>query len=460
MDGTVEESVVVQSKAITTNEVNGSSYFVLDRNVGKGDRRSDGSKMADFFEVGEGERLKKQRVLFNPSEGRVVPKSTVDKREFVDDNCAHFNKDPPKTTVNAGVSLDFESVSPHKATDIWQCLKTTMGREQTNMTASGGQELVECKESEPVTPSPPQLRDQGIESGTPCPPPVPDKGIRCAGRKRTSRLLWLHEFFRVYEIARSKNKFPWIYQALQFKVGAQLPLGVVQEMSDTMRNEIWVLGVCYVPVEYVRKFSKRVKGYMFHTELNDDDGDKALYGKCPEIVRVENCLKWHPMSMVSRDVPRIVHADDIKNRRVHVSGREMHFVCGTTAVEDLDCDEFRLSRLPRRNFYMYPEERSGYELNSATSMWEHIDGVFAQIRQSMRSARQGTSSATFSMPLALSSFEFWKVCTNFNIFLLSFDTQYITYLCYRKLLDLLIRSHVLQRFLKRSDVTRLLRTNK
>jgi hypothetical protein len=210
-------------------------------------------------------------------------------------------------------------------------------------------------------------------------------------------------------------------------------------MSDTQRNEIWVLGVCYVPVMYVRKFSKRVKGYMFHTELNDDDGDKAVYGKCPEIVRVENCLKWHPMSMVSRDVPRIVHADDIKNRRVHVSGREMHFMCGTTAVEDLHCEEFRLSRLPRRNFYMYPEERSGYELNSATSMWEHIDGVFAQIRQCMRSARQGTSSATFSMPLALSSFEFWKVCTNRNIVFISFYTQYITILCYRKLLELLIR---------------------
>ncbi len=142
-----------------------------------------------------------------------------------------------------------------------------------------------------------------------------------------------------------------------------MPLGGVEEMNDTMRNEIWVLGVCYVPVMYVRKFSKRLKGYMFHTELNDDDGDKAFYGNCPEIVRVDNCLKWHSMSTVSRDIPRIIHADDVKNRRVYVAGRGMHFVCGATAVEDLHCLEFWLSRLPRRSFFMYPEVRSGYEFN-------------------------------------------------------------------------------------------------
>jgi hypothetical protein len=305
------------------------------------------------------------------------------------------------TTEEVAERLDTERVSANKATEALQCVESTMGREETNVTLSVEQEQEECKELELVSPGPPK---------------VPDKAIRCAGRKRTSRLLWLHEFFRVYECARSKNKCPWIYQALQFKVGAQLPVGVVQEMSGTMRNEIWVLGVCYVPVMYVRKFSKRVKGYMFHTELNDEDGDKALYGNCPEIVRVENCMKWHPMSTVSRDVPRIVHADDVKNRRVHVAGRGLHFVCGATAVENLHCLEFRLSRLPQRNFFMFPEERSGYDLNSASSMWEQIDGVFSQIRQFMSSARLGTTSASFNMPLSVASFEFWKVCTNICFF--------------------------------------------
>ncbi len=44
---------------------------------------------------------------------------------------------------------------------------------------------------------------------------------------------------------------------------------------------------------HTRKFSKRNKGYMFHTELNLNDGDgrTALLGSCPEVVRVENWLQ-------------------------------------------------------------------------------------------------------------------------------------------------------------------------
>jgi hypothetical protein len=238
-------------------------------------------------------------------------------------------------------------------------------------------------------------------------PPSPDKGIRCAVRNRTSRLLWLHEFFRVYENAHTKHKFPYIY--VQFRVGAHLPEGLFDQMTEAMLREIWVLGVCYIPVKHVRKFSQRVKGYMFHQELNDDDSDQALYGGCPEVVRLDNCLKWHSMGSVSIDVPRVVHADDVKNRRVHVAGRGMHFVCGVMAIEDLHCQEFRLSRLPRRHFFMYPEHRSGLTLNSASMMWEHIDGVFSHIRQCMRSARHGTSSGTFKMPFTVAAYEFWKV---------------------------------------------------
>jgi hypothetical protein len=384
MDVTDEDGVIVQSTVTTAVEVDGSNYFVVDRNMGNGDRRSDGRKMVDFFVLKEGERAKKQRVLYDPSQGRVRPTSKVLKSGLSGDNVTQLNEDSFTRTEKDGERLDTELVSANKATEVLQSEESTMGRVETNVTLSVGQEQEECKE---------------LESGSPGPQQVPDKAIMCAGRKRTSRLLWLHECFRVYECARSKNKFPWIYQALQFKVGAQLPPGVVQEMSDTMRKEIWVLGVCYVPVMYVRKFSKRAKGYMFHTELNDDDADKASCGNCPEIVRVENCMKWHPMSTVSRDVPRIVHADDVKNRRVHVAGRGLHFVCGATAVEDLHCLELRLSKLPRRKYFMYPEERLGNDLNSASSMWEQIDGVFSQIRQCMASARQGTSSASFSMPL-------------------------------------------------------------
>jgi hypothetical protein len=112
---------------------------------------------------------------------------------------------------------------------------------------------------------------------------------------------------------KRKKKNPYVYQAIQFVIGAELPFGVVQGMSARHLREIWVLGVWYVPAERVRKYSKRQKGYMFHTELNDDDADKALYGTCPEVVRVENCLRWHPMSRVESSVPRVVHANDVKS---------------------------------------------------------------------------------------------------------------------------------------------------
>ena len=51
MEGTEQEGVSVESTAMTTVEVDGSSYFVVDRNRGNGDRRSDGRKMVDFFVV-------------------------------------------------------------------------------------------------------------------------------------------------------------------------------------------------------------------------------------------------------------------------------------------------------------------------------------------------------------------------------------------------------------------------
>ena len=362
-DGITESKKAV----LTIVEREGSSYFVVDGDVRNGDRRADGKFMEEFFTVVEGrERLKKKRNFY------------VDEvYEGEEQKCKKRNV---KNSLQFGVGND------------------TRGSVQETSSSN--------------VPRPPEKI--AIAPHNVRPPRLPDKCIRCAGRTCTSRLLWLHEFYIVKERVVSKSKVPCIYQALQFLLGAHLPEGVVVEMTETMRREIWVLGVRYVPSSYVRKFSRRPKGYMFHTELNDDDGDIALFGSCPEIVRVDNWLKWEPMSVVLRDVPRIVHADDVKNRRVHVAGREKHYVCGVTAVHDLQCDEFRLSRLSRANFCMYPEERSGLELNSPSMMWECIDGLFAQIRHCMRSARQGTSSASFHMPFLVSSYEFWKVCKVFR----------------------------------------------
>ena len=41
------------------------------------------------------------------------------------------------------------------------------------------------------------------------------------------------------------------------------------------------------------------------------------------------------MRYVGTEVPRVVHAEDVQTRRVHVAGRDNHFVCGVTAVPRL-----------------------------------------------------------------------------------------------------------------------------
>jgi hypothetical protein len=220
--------------------------------------------------------------------------------------------------------------------------------------------------------------------------------------------LWLHEFFVVYGNKR-KKKNPYVYQTLQFLFGADLPVGITPEMSDKNRREIWALGVCYVPADHVRQYSKRYKGYIFHSERNDEDAYKSLYGACPEIVRVERFMTWRPMSNVQRSVPRVVHVDDVKQRRVHVAGRGMHYVCGVTATEDKESVGLTLSPLARSSFAMYPEDRSGMEINSSCMMWEYIEGIFLKMRQCMSSARKGASSATFKMPCLVSTYDFWKV---------------------------------------------------
>ena len=142
---------------------------------------------------------------------------------------------------------------------------------------------------------------------------------------------------------------------------------------------------------------------------NDGDGRTALLGKCPELVRIQNCLTWHNIHAISIEVPRVVHPDDVQIRRVHVAGRKRHYVCGVTAVEDPLTNTYSFSLMPRSHFSMYPEEVLGMELNSASIMWEHIEDIFHKIRVCMSSGRQGTSSATFSMPLLSTVFDFWGV---------------------------------------------------
>ena len=99
MEVSDKEGASDESMATTSVEVDGSSYFVVDRNMAKGDRRSDGRKMVDFFVVEGGERAKKQRVLYEPSQGRVRLQSKVLNSVLADDNVvAQLNEDATTIT--------------------------------------------------------------------------------------------------------------------------------------------------------------------------------------------------------------------------------------------------------------------------------------------------------------------------------------------------------------------------
>ena len=89
----------------------------------------------------------------------------------------------------------------------------------------------------------------------------------------------------------------YLYQALEFQVGSNLPHDEVEGSTAKQKMEVWVRGVAYAPPAlHVRKFDKveQRKGHLFHTAF-DGDGHPALFGKCPEVMRVDNCTAWRPM---------------------------------------------------------------------------------------------------------------------------------------------------------------------
>ena len=140
--------------------------------------------------------------------------------------------------------------------------------------------------------------------GRECTIDLPCMDLRCAERIGTCLMLWKHEFYMVLEPTYGA----YVYQALEFKVGTSLPSEEVQGSSTKQKKETWVCGVAYAPALHVRKFNKveQRKGYLFHTTFDDGDGDIALFGKCPEVVRVDNCTAWRPMSSVLATIPRVV----------------------------------------------------------------------------------------------------------------------------------------------------------
>jgi hypothetical protein len=103
-------------------------------------------------------------------------------------------------------------------------------------------------------------------------------------------MLWLHEFYMGME----PQYGAYLYQAIEFKVGSSLPPEELIGATKKVKKEVWVCGVAYAPALHVRKFNRKEhrKGYLFHTAFDDGDGDLALFGDCPEVVRVDNCTAW------------------------------------------------------------------------------------------------------------------------------------------------------------------------
>ncbi len=173
---------------------------------------------------------------------------------------------------------------------------------------------------------------------------------------------------------------------------------------------MWVCGVAYAPALHVRKWDRveNRKGYLFHSEFNDADGDTALFGKCPEVVRVDNCTAWRPMSDVMDALPRVVHPDNVKCLAIHVACRDLHFVCGVSCCEDVEKGKFTLKKIKRANFYMYPEDVLGAQVQSASIMWERVESLFQSIRKLMMNSGNARSGS-FCVAWSWTHFNFFEV---------------------------------------------------
>jgi hypothetical protein len=109
------------------------------------------------------------------------------------------------------------------------------------------------------------------------------KGVRCAERGGSSMLLWQHEFYFVLERDQLCRRLhaapkPYLYQALEFRNGSDLPEEAKVGMTRKQLCEMWVLGVAYAPAANVRMYGTRDQGYLFHNDFNDTDAIRQGVG--------------------------------------------------------------------------------------------------------------------------------------------------------------------------------------
>lgn len=244
--------------------------------------------------------------------------------------------------------------------------------------------------------------------------------------KGTSIALWQHEFFAVNTRKCRGNTAKQevdIYQALEFRKGSDMPEECRAGLSDKKLEAIWVHGVYYAPASVIRRANGglRKDRYIFQKD-NSDDWEpcpqyKAALGKCPELVRVENCLSWTDMADVLHMLPRVVHPVDVQRHEICVNGRDWHYLCGVIGTENIYSghgrpsaveEGFHLKLLDRKVFVMYPEEKLGGFINSASAQWQAIDALFQGVRDVMRSGTAFTSG-TFSIAWTNACQKFWEV---------------------------------------------------
>jgi hypothetical protein len=240
------------------------------------------------------------------------------------------------------------------------------------------------------------------------------------GSKESLVALWKHEFFAVNKTKGKKKgkKEVDIYQALEFRMGVDLPEKCRIGCSDKESGEIWVQGVFYAPACDIRRANCELRKdrFIFQKDAKQDwepcPQYKASLGDCPELVKLKNCTCWHPMSDVLHMLPRVVHPSDVQTQKVYVKGRDWHYLCGVTAIEDLSPakgeDGFALEIIDRKRCVMYPEEILGGVINSASSQWENVEQLFQGIRDIMSSGT-GYTSGTFSIAWTNGCQKFWEV---------------------------------------------------
>ena len=151
--------------------------------------------------------------------------------------------------------------------------------------------------------------------------------------KGTSIALWQHEFYAVNTRKCRRNTAKQevdIYQALEFRKGSDMPEECREGLSEKQLEAIWVHGVYYAPASVIRRANEglRKDRFLFQKD-NSDDWEpcpqyKAALGKCPELVRVENCLNWTDMADVLHMLPRVVHPVDVQRHEISVNGRDWH----------------------------------------------------------------------------------------------------------------------------------------